>query len=363
MGLDQVARADRDPIEPEALGREIEHALHHEHGLGPAGAAHRRDRDAIGVDGGQRHLVVRHAIGPGHRDRGEDRHDHAPGDEGAAVVHERVAKGHDPAVARDAQLDLVPLVALLRDRQQVLAARLDESHRALERAREIRHQDVLGVHDRLRPEAAADVLRDHAHRVLGQFQGAGEEPAQDLGRLRRRPHGDLAEVDVPARRDRPRLDRHPGAAVQVEAFPQHQVGAPERPGRIAHALGVARGHVAAGMHARPVGLQRVVGRYHRRQRLVLDDERVERVRRRDGALGDDEGHRLPRIRDDLLGKDLRAGRRDQARVRNEQRQPPERGHVGGHEDADDPRAPTSRLGVDPDDARVRVRAPVHRDVE
>src|SRR5262245_18758049 len=41
VGLDEVALTDRDPVEPEALGGEVEHALHHEHRLRPPRAAHR----------------------------------------------------------------------------------------------------------------------------------------------------------------------------------------------------------------------------------------------------------------------------------------------------------------------------------
>ena len=53
VGLDQVARADGHPVEPEALGGQVQHALHHEHGLRPPRAAHRGDRHAVGVDGGE----------------------------------------------------------------------------------------------------------------------------------------------------------------------------------------------------------------------------------------------------------------------------------------------------------------------
>ena len=87
-------------------------------------------------------------------------------------MHERVAQRDDAAVAREAQLGLVPLVALLGDGEQVLAARLDEAHRPAERAGQLGDQDVLAVDDRLGPEAAADVLRDHAHGVLGAGRGS-----------------------------------------------------------------------------------------------------------------------------------------------------------------------------------------------
>ena len=58
------------------------------------------------------------------------------------------------------------------------------------------------------------------------------------------------EVGVPARGDRARLHRHAGAAVQAEALAHDDVGAGQRRGGIAHALGEPRGDVAVGVHAR-----------------------------------------------------------------------------------------------------------------
>ena len=152
-------------------------------------------------------------------------------------MRERVADGDDPPLAREPQLDIVPLIALLRHRRQVLAARLDELDRLPEGARQERHQDVLGVDDGLGAESAADVLRDDAHGVLGQAEIAREQAPQDLRRLRRRPHRDLAEIGVPAGRDRSRLQGHAGATVNVKPLAQHDLGAGERARRIAHALG------------------------------------------------------------------------------------------------------------------------------
>ena len=257
----------------------------------------------------------------------------------------------------------MPLVALLRDRQQVLASRLDEAHRPTECARQERDQDVLRVDDRLRTEAAADVLRDDAHRVLGDREVTRQQPPQDLRRLRRRPHGGLAQLTVPARRDRARLHRHAGAAMQMEVLAQHHGRTRELAGRIADALGESRRHVAAGMHAGPVGAESVIERSDRRQRFVVDTERAERVFGLSGGLGNDERDRLTRVRDDVLGQDLGTGRRDEARVRHEQRQPPERRDVGGHQHVDHARLPARFGRIDADDARVGMRAPVDRDVK
>ena len=112
---------------------------------------------------------------------------------------ERVAESDDAAVAREPQLDLVLLIALLRRREQVLVARLDEPHGPAERAGQPRDQDVLGVDDALRAEAAANVPRHDAHGVLADPEIAREDAAMDLGRLARRPRRQWPSSGVPAR--------------------------------------------------------------------------------------------------------------------------------------------------------------------
>jgi hypothetical protein len=173
-------------------------------------------------------------------------------------VDERVAQRHDLAVAGEAQLDLVPLVALLGDGQHVLTASLDEPDRAIERARQERHQDVLGVDDTLGAEPSTDVLGDDAHGMLGQSEEARQEPPEDLGRLRGGPYRHLAELGVPAGRHGSGFQRHAGAPVQVEAFAQYHVGPGQRAHGVADPLGITRGHVAPGMDARTNGPERVV---------------------------------------------------------------------------------------------------------
>ena len=278
-------------------------------------------------------------------------------------MDERVAKRDDLSLAAEPQLDLVPLVALLSDGEEVLAAGLDEPHGTAEQAGQERDQDVLGVDDRLGTEPAADVLRDDAHGVVGEREVPRHESAEDLGRLRRRPYRQLAELGVPAGQDSPRLHGHSGAAVQMEALAQDHVGPRERARGVAHALGEARGHVAAGMDPRPVGPERVFERGDDRQRLVLDPEGGERVLGLGGALGNDEGHRLPDVGDDVLRQDLGACRRGQARMWDLQRQAPECSHVAGHDDLHDPGPPPRRLRVDLDEAGVSVGGSEDRDVK
>ena len=135
--------------------------------------------------------------------------------------------------------------------------------------------------------------------------------------------------------------------MQVECLAHDHLGLTERARRIAHALGVARGHVAPRMDVRRLRPKRVVERRDRRERLVLDLERVERVLGAGGALGDHQGHRLPRVGDDLLGKNLGTHRRHEARVRDQERQSPERGDVGRQEDVHDARPRPARRGRGP----------------
>src|SRR6267143_2944047 len=100
-------------------------------------------------------------------DRGDERHDDSPRYEGAAVVDERVAQRHDLSFAREPQLDLVPLVTLLSHGEEMLAARLDEPYRTIERASKERYEDIFRIQDTLGTEPATDILCHDAHRMLG----------------------------------------------------------------------------------------------------------------------------------------------------------------------------------------------------
>ena len=59
---DQIAAAQLDPIDLQAAGRDVEHALHHGGRLGAAGAAERRGRHRVGHDRAQPHAGDRHVV-------------------------------------------------------------------------------------------------------------------------------------------------------------------------------------------------------------------------------------------------------------------------------------------------------------
>ncbi len=117
------------------------------------------------------------------------------------------------------------------------------------------------------------------------------------------------------------------------------------------------------MHARTDRLERVGERRDGGERIVLHAERGERILRLRRALGHDEGHRLSDVGDDLLRQYLRTHGSKQARMRDEEGEPAERRHVGGHEHVRDPGASPRRLGIDLHDARVGMQAAVDGDVE
>ncbi len=257
----------------------------------------------------------------------------------------------------------MPLVALLSHGKEMFATRLDEAHRTIERASQERHEDVFGIDNALGTEPAADVLCHHAHGMLGEPEEASQEPAEDLGRLCRRPHRHLAERSVPAGGDPPRLEGHAGAAVQREPLAHDHIGPGQGARGIAHALSEAGRDVSLAMHAWPVGLERGVQRRDGGERIVLHPERGESVLRLGRALGHHEDHWLTDVGDDLLRQDLRTHGSQQARMRNKEGEPPERRHVGRHEHVHDPRGSPCRLGVDPHESRVSMHASVDSDVE
>ena len=151
--------------------------------------------------------------------------------------------------------------------------------------------------------------------------------------------------------------------MQGEPLAHDHVGPGEGARGIAHALSEAGRDVSLSMHARTARLERVGERRDGGERIVLHAERGERILRLRRALGHDEGHRLTDVGDDLLRQDLRTHGSKQARMRDEEGEPPERRHVGGHEHVRDPGASTRRLGIDLDDARVGMQAAVDGDVE
>ena len=259
----------------------------------------------------------------------------------------------------------MPLLPRVRGGQQVLAARLDPLDGHAEPSRQQRQHQLLGIDLLLDAEPAADVGRDHAHPVLGESEDVAEDVPERVRPLRRRPERELTGPGVPVRDDPPRLERHPGVAVNVVAPSRDDLRCPKCSVDVADLHGEGGGQVVAQGLVQHRGARRRGPRGVRDgiERLVFDRHGGGAVLGRVPALGDDQRHRLPHIpdgggRQGLLGLVV-----DQRRVGDE---PGERAaevaQIGvrqhRHHGAGGPRA----ARVDPHDAGVGMGAAKHRRV-
>ena len=275
-------------------------------------------------------------------------------------MDEVIAQRQDPAGLVEPDLHVVDLAALLIGRDEVLAPVLRPLHRASERDRGVRDQDLLRVkeHD-LRPEAASDVGRHDFHVELGQSEKSGEAVLDGQRRLRRVPDSQDASPSVPLGHHPAGLDRAAAAPLDREPFAPDARGARQRGLRVADGLAEARGAIVGhvGVHPRCPGRERARQLGHDRQGLVLHLDERHRV-------GDDEGHHLADVAhlvdgERPLGACVRQGRvRDQQRRRLIQLAELDRRQ---HE-TDAGHAPSGGR-VDPRDPRVGVRAPERCRVE
>ena len=288
LGLDHVAAAHLDAVELQLARDAVHQPLHDEHRLRPAGAAHRRGRHFIGERDRDVELVGRHHVGSGHGHRGDVRHHDAPRREGAGVVQHAAAERQQLAVLIDSDRNLPVLVALLDRAEEMFAAILEPLHRTADLHCRRRDHCLLGIERRLRPEAAADVGRDHADQFEIALEQIGKRAASKMWRLRRRPYRQHVGRRFVARQHRPRLHRHAAAAVRPDLFLEYVRRACKRCVDVA----VCRRH-NQGDVARNVGVHQRRARRHgfacvarRRQHLEIDRHH------RGGVLGE-----MPAVRD------------------------------------------------------------------
>jgi hypothetical protein len=117
------------------------------------------------------------------------------------------------------------VLARVRAGDEVLAAILEVAERPAVLQRQPRHAQLLGLHDALVAEAAADVRRDHSHLLLVQAEEARDADAHDVRRLRRGIEDELVRAVVPHRQRRLAFHRHHRLARKIDAALHHHVGA------------------------------------------------------------------------------------------------------------------------------------------
>ena len=214
-------------------------------------------------------------------------------------------------------------------------------------------QIVLGVELAPHAEAAADIKLDQLDRSLGQPEGPDQRLLVEVGDLGGTPQSQALPVgeigDEP-----PGFERQGGLAMGPEPFfPAIGRGGEGGLG-VAAADGVADRHVVAGVLVdESFGLRRGLRIGHRRQRVVVDLDRRERVLRGVAVGRDDDG--------DGLAGETRLGSGDgllQKAVEARESGEPERDlrqravEVGAAERIDRPGRGTRRAKVNRADARM-----------
>ena len=169
IGRNEIAPPDLGAVDAELARGDIEQPLDDEDAVLAAGAAVRRDDRLVGEDRRERAVVVRHHIRPEQRALTVDRHRQSIGIVGAGVVQEHVLDAENTAVARQRDLGIVGLAALMGRGEEMFEPVFDPFDRTIELHRRPRNDHLFGIeqHD-LRPEAAADKRRDDAHLPFAQ---------------------------------------------------------------------------------------------------------------------------------------------------------------------------------------------------
>ncbi len=305
IGRNQVAPPDFRGIDAELMGGEIEQPLDHEHAVLAAGAAIGRHDRQIGEDGGEGRVIGRHHVGTEQGALAVDRHREPVRIIGAAIVQEDVLDAEDAAVARKRNLGVMDLAALLGGGEKMLEPVLDPFDRAIQPHRDPGQRDLFRIeHHDFRPEAAADKGRDDAHLPFAEAEDAGQAVADEHRRLRRVPDRHVLAARVPLRHHAARLDRGRNAVLIAETALQDQMRLSGRAAVVALGLVDLRGDIGAEIvvHQRRAGAKRRFEIDHRRQRLEIDLDIVERVFGNVAALGNDDGERLADVADLVPGE-------------------------------------------------------------
>ena len=357
----EVHPAERRLVHPQVVGRGLDHAFLEEHRLGDPERAPVRHaaRRLVGVQAARREVRGGDVVGG---ERGVHQADLElarlrVGEEGAVVGVGVHPDAEDLSVAAQRHLALEVDVPRETGGDEVARLVLDPLHRALKQDRGQDRADVSGVDGHLVAEAAADVGRDDPDHVLGEFGHHRDRGADDVRRLGGHVDGELRGRPVEVRDGAAALDRRRVAPRVV----QLQLG--DHVGLLEGAVGarlvadlpvvddvVALVHLVVADDRRAVG-QRLPRVHDRRQRLVVDLDRLARVLGDVRVVRDDAGHLLA-LEPHLVGGQHRL------RVIGQRRHPgevPRRHHLPGEDQVNAGDLPCP-AGVDRLDARVRQRA-------
>ena len=315
---EQVLPAQLDGVDTEALGGDVEERFHRprelRHAEAPEGAAGRGVRvDSIAVQ-----HEIRHAIRSRRRVHAL-LHDAGPDvGVGADVEVGETVRGHEPAVAPEAEPEPYARIAAPDDAERLLHGG-GHAHGPARDPRQHR-RDRLELRVGLAAEAAPERRHHDADPAERQVEHLRELDPHRVGVLRPCPHGQrpvlvpvgergmgLHRAVLHLREDVLVLDheigggegRRGGAALVVELVADVRPGdGPER-GQIGEVSGGRRRRV----DQRRAGAERLLERGHGGQLLVLDLDRVHGVQRSRLVDGDHGGNGLALVAGDTGGKD------------------------------------------------------------
>ncbi len=203
----------------------------------------------------------------------------------------------------------------------MLAAILDPFHRPAELERGGRDDGLLRIEDGLRPEAAADVGRDHADRFEFAAEELGEHAAADMRRLRARPDGQQIAHRIVARHDRAGFHRHAAAAVLPDRLAEDMRGLLKS--RVDIAIGERKAggdvEIEIAVAARRAVLDAVAAVGDGGQHVIADAYGGGRVLGDIAAVGDHDGDRLADIADFVARQGRLGARHGDRRSRQQER--------------------------------------------
>ncbi len=267
-------------------------------------------------------------------------------------------EGGDGAVFLDADFRLHTMVARVNVGDEALDAVGDEFHRPLEQLgqRHGRHLVGIGVH--LDAERAADVFGQHAHLLVRQTEVLGEQVLHHVRRLRALVHRHALFARVPVGHDRARLVGNTGMTAEHEGGLDHRVGGGKRVIDLADVELALETEIVAerGMNHRSLAVERGFRIDYRRQFLVRHLDQFAAIFRLGARARDHGAYRFALPAGDIDG-DGRLWRRFEALEMREHADPG-RHHFGefrSGDHGDHAGRFLRRVGLDADDARVRIR--------
>ncbi len=174
---------------------------------------------------------------------------------------------------------MVDVVPRLRAAEKILATIFQPTDRILKPPGQLCHHDVLWVEMHLGAEPAADRRAEHAQPRIQNPERLRQSGAQQMGRLRRSPHGQGAVERVDGGHDTASLQGSGGTPRMAERLPQSNLRPLQCTAHIALFVVRVKDDVVGQLlvQARCVRSHTGLGIHHRRQWLIGDSNRIEGI--------------------------------------------------------------------------------------